>query len=77
VTDPASQTIVAELRQRLQRWFAAYVDPRRDGSAKGVTGCGQIGLAEDSTPERPMFADQHLNGADWDLWLANGNPKPG
>ena len=29
-----------------------------------------------ATPTRPMFADSHLNGADWDLWLADGNPVP-
>ncbi len=77
IADAACEAVVSELQARLARWFAAYVDPRRDGSHKGVTGCGQLGLAENATPERPVFADQHLNGADWDLWLAEGNPRPG
>jgi hypothetical protein len=41
-----------------------------------VTGCGQLGRPEDATSNRPMFADQHLNGADWDLWLTDGNAAP-
>jgi arylsulfatase A-like enzyme len=60
---------VADLRRRLTDWFSLYVDPARDGSGAGVTGCGQLGRVELSTPDHPMFADQHLDGADWDLWM--------
>jgi arylsulfatase A-like enzyme len=71
IADPGVHNIVASLRNRLTNWFASYADPSRDGLDKGITGCGQLGRAELSTPERPMFADSHLNNADWDLWLAN------
>ena len=75
IDDPQAAGKVAELRARLASWFERYVDPRRDGVDKGVTGCGQLGLVERATPERPMFADSHLVGADWDLWVARGNGK--
>jgi arylsulfatase A-like enzyme len=71
IDDPGVHNIAAALRSRLARWFASYVDPRRDGLDKGITGCGQLGLAEKSAPGNPMFADSHLNNADWDLWLTN------
>lgn len=76
IDKPSCAGTLNELRRRLDAWFAEYVDPQRDASVKGVTGCGQLGLAENSTNERPMFAKTHLNGADWDLWLADGNPTP-
>lgn len=76
IDDPALHNQLGVLRAQLVSWFSAYVDPRRDAFNNGVTGCGQLGLAEDATPTRPMFADEHLNGADWDLWLAEGNPVP-
>jgi choline-sulfatase len=76
IDDPAFAATVESMRAQLVGWFSAYVDPRRDALEKGVTGCGQIGRSEDATPERPVFADGHLNGADWDLWLANGNARP-
>jgi arylsulfatase A-like enzyme len=76
VDDPAATPTVDALRRRLERWFSLYVDPRRDGVDKGVTGCGQLGLVENARPDHPMFADQHLVGADWDLWVAN-DPRKG
>ena len=33
------------------------------------------GCVERGDPAHPMFADQHLVGADWDLWVANGERK--
>jgi arylsulfatase A-like enzyme len=78
IDDPGVHNIAASLRNKLSRWFAAYVDPRRDGIDKGITGCGQLGAVEYSTQERPMFADQHLSNADWDLWLdGTDNRWPG
>jgi arylsulfatase A-like enzyme len=68
VDAPAHAVTLAGLRRRLEGWFVRYVDPRRDGVDKGVTGCGQLGLVENADA-RPVFADQHLTGADWDLWL--------
>jgi choline-sulfatase len=76
IDDPSLGNLLGSLREKLFSWFRNYVDPRRDAAVKGVTGCGQLGRPEDATATRPMFADQHLNGADWDLWLADGNPVP-
>jgi choline-sulfatase len=73
VEDPAHAQRVSELRGRLEAWFRTYVDPRRDGIDKGVTGCGQLRRVEDANPERVAFADRHLTGADWDLWLEKQN----
>jgi len=75
VDDAAAAPMANTLRSRLEDWFRTYVDPQRDGVDKGVTGCGQLGLVERGGPAHPMFADQHLVGADWDLWLANGERK--
>jgi arylsulfatase A-like enzyme len=74
IDEPSTAGTAAALRARLEAWFATYVDPRRDGLDKGVTGCGQLGLVENGTPQQPMFADQHLVGADWDLWVASERP---
>ena len=70
VDDPSANSVKEELRARLEDWFRIYVDPRRDGIDKGVTGCGQLGRVEDADAAHPMFADRHLVGADWDLWVA-------
>jgi hypothetical protein len=66
---------VHRLRARLEDWFRLYVDQRRDGVDKGVTGCGQLGRVEQGDADHPMFADQHLVGADWDLWVASGDGR--
>ncbi|HEV7417930.1 MAG TPA: sulfatase-like hydrolase/transferase [Tianweitania sediminis] len=76
INDAGVGNVLGQMRGKLFAWFKNYVDPRRDAVSKGVTGCGQLGRPEDATPERPMFADLHLNGADWDLWLTDGNPVP-
>jgi len=75
VDDANASTTSSTLRTKLEDWFDVYVDPLRDGVDKGVTGCGQLGLVERATPSQPMFADSHLVGADWDLWVATGNGK--
>jgi len=77
VADVKTAATVAGLRAQLEDWFDAYADPLRDGVDKGVTGCGQLGLVEGATAAQPMFADSHLVGADWDLWVASGNAKAG
>ena len=69
IDDASAAAMAGTLRGRLEDWFRRYVDPRRDGVDKGVTGCGQLGLAERASAAYPMFADQHLVGADWDLWV--------
>lgn len=76
IADPAAANRLGDLRGHLSAWFARHVVPRRDALGRGVTGCGQLGRAEDAGPGHPVFADTHLNGADWDLWLADGNPVP-
>ena len=70
VDDPSANSVKEELRARLEDWFRIYVEPRRDGIDKGVTGCGQLGRVEDADAAHRMFADRHLVGADWDLWVA-------
>ena len=71
VDDPASANVVESLRQRLERWFTAFVDPARDGVDKGVTGCGQLGRV-DRAQGRPVFGADHTDSTDWDLWLEKG-----
>jgi arylsulfatase A-like enzyme len=75
VDHPSAQPTVDLLRARLEDWFRLYVDQRRDGVDKGVTGCGQLGRVEHGDADHPMFADQHLVGADWDLWVASGDGR--
>lgn len=43
VDDEAHRSVVADLRSRLDGWFARYVDPTFDGRCLPVTGLGQIG----------------------------------
>jgi arylsulfatase A-like enzyme len=76
INDPSLGNRVGVLRDQLFSWFSVYVDPRRDATTKNVTGCGQLGRPEDATPTKRMFAEQHLNGADWDLWLVDGRSAP-
>jgi arylsulfatase A-like enzyme len=71
VDRPSARTTVDAMKARLEDWFRRYVDPHRDGVDKGVTGCGQLGRVEQGDASHPMFADQHLVGADWDLWVAS------
>jgi choline-sulfatase len=69
VDESSAAGIVISMRGRLEDWFRTYVNPLRDGTDKGVTGCGQLDRVENGSVERPAFANQHLVGADWDLWL--------
>jgi len=75
VDDAGNANVVHALRNRLEQWFAAYVDPQRDGVDKGVTGCGQLGLVERGDATHPMFADSHMNNTDWDLWVGNDDAR--
>ncbi len=77
VDDPSSRAIVEALRTRLEDWFRTYVDPRRDGVDKGVTGCGQLGRVERSAHGERMFADAHMTNTDWDLWVGSDDPQRG
>jgi choline-sulfatase len=75
VDEPSAASTVHALRARLEDWFRTYVNPMRDGVDKGVTGCGQLGTVDTATAGRPVFADQHLVGADWDLWLSTDKKR--
>jgi arylsulfatase A-like enzyme len=72
VDDPAAAATLATMRGELAAWFDRYAERSRDGRDKGVTGCGQLGLSERGDATHRMFADTHLVGADWDLWVDNG-----
>ncbi|MEV4415128.1 sulfatase-like hydrolase/transferase [Catellatospora sp. NPDC049609] len=54
VDDPAAAATVAQLRARLDQWFARHVDPARDGLDLPVTGAGQ--LAPVGTGDQHAFA---------------------
>lgn len=41
VDAPETQAVVADMRKRLDAWFARYVTPERDGAGLPVTGRGQ------------------------------------
>ena len=43
--DAAWQQLGQEMKQRLEEWFARYVNPAIDGAKEAVFGSGQIGLA--------------------------------
>mgnify|MGYP001251301472 CR=1 FL=1 len=43
IDDPAQQSRILEMRQKLERWYLRYSDPKRDASKEGVTGLGQLG----------------------------------
>ena len=42
---PEASRKAMELKATLDKWFARYADPARDGSREGVTGFGQVDLA--------------------------------
>jgi choline-sulfatase len=42
---PEASRKAVELKATLDKWFARYADPARDGSREGVTGFGQVDLA--------------------------------
>jgi arylsulfatase A-like enzyme len=72
VDDADCGAIVHDQRARLEGWFRQYVDPRRDGVDKGVTGCGQVARVDDAH-RAPAFAADHTDSTDWDLWLDNNH----
>jgi arylsulfatase A-like enzyme len=56
--DRSRRSHVAELRSRLQDWFARYVVPERDGADLGVDGWGQLGTCEEARRGEKVFADE-------------------
>ena len=57
IDDPAAATIAAELRGRLDAWFAEYVDPLQDAARTACTGCGQLGPVTSIDDAPRVFAD--------------------
>src|SRR5688500_19669839 len=43
VDETRCRPIVAQMRERMQAWFARYADAAVDGAHKRITGCGQPG----------------------------------
>jgi choline-sulfatase len=48
-----------EMRDKLQRWFAKYVNPELDGARMDVTGAGQIDLADTRNNGHQAFSQDH------------------
>jgi hypothetical protein len=52
------QSIVRDLKAQLDEWFAAYVDPRRDGTHEAVTGRGQLTLCGPGSKGAQVFHER-------------------
>ena len=57
IASAAAAPILASLRERLDDWFARYVDPPQDGAHKPVNGCGQLALSTGAASTRAFAAD--------------------
>ena len=44
VNDPTFKTEIMDLQKELEKWFANYIEPNKDGKNFPVTGEGQVGL---------------------------------
>ena len=60
VDAPERQALRAEMRRRLDEWFAQFVDPLLDGASKNVTGCGQLGAISGGPGDREKFAQEPI-----------------
>lgn len=60
IDDRSCAAVVAELRQRLSRWFARYGNPVQDGSKLPVTGAGQLSRVADGWAAEASFASDRL-----------------
>ena len=70
--EEAWQALGGEMKLRLEKWFAQYVNPEIDGAKEAVFGSGQIGLAgtwgdgspahscDDYIKENPNYAPYRL-----------------
>ena len=58
IDQPQHHHVVDDMRQRMEKWFAQYVDPSRDGSAQPVRGKGQIAAVDASSAGPPAFAQE-------------------
>ncbi|HUW81640.1 MAG TPA: sulfatase-like hydrolase/transferase [Phycisphaerae bacterium] len=58
VDQPRHRHVADDMRQRMEKWFARYVDPSRDGVAQPVRGKGQTRLVDASSEGPPAFAQE-------------------
>ena len=58
VDESRHRHVVDDMRQRMEKWFARYVDPSRDGAAQPVRGKGQIAAVDTSSAGPPAFAQE-------------------
>ena len=49
IDNPVFSEEISELRSRLEKWFALYTEPERDGSRQNGKGRGQVGLINSET----------------------------
>lgn len=57
VDSPGSADVCVELKEQLEAWFAAYVNPAVDGTKEPVTGRGQRCLSGLGAKGKPAFWD--------------------
>jgi arylsulfatase A-like enzyme len=55
--DRTVDSVGVMLRERLDAWFAEYVDPLLDGAQKPVNGCGQLGRVPAGGDATSVFAE--------------------
>jgi len=58
VDESRHRNVVDDMRQRMENWFARYVDPSRDGVAQPVRGKGQIAAVDATSGGPPAFAQE-------------------
>ncbi len=63
VDDEAHADVLADLRLRLEQWFAKYADPARSGAHQAVWGRGQLNAVGAAGKGRPAFAQKAPSGA--------------
>jgi arylsulfatase A-like enzyme len=63
VDEPEHSELVAQMRARLQLWFATHSDPLNDGAHQANWGRGQLGPVGIAGKGRPAFAEKAPSGA--------------
>ena len=56
VDESRCRPIVAQMRERMQAWFAQYAEASIDGAHKRITGCGQLGRVPPTGDGSAVFA---------------------
>lgn len=60
IDDASRCSQAAEMKARLEDWFARYTRPGFDGSCEPVTGSGQTGPVGPMRPARPVFEEGRI-----------------